>query len=55
MWAVKWAASTPQMVARDPPITNLQGQQIKHIKSKLVWFSVTASFYQLGCVLNNAA
>ena len=31
-----------------------QCQQIKHIKSKLVWFSVTASFSQLRRVLDNA-
>ena len=36
MWAVKWVASNPQMVDRDAPITNLQGQQTKHIKSKVV-------------------
>ena len=55
MWAVKWVASNPQMVDRDAPITNLQGQQTKHIKSKVVWFSVTATFYQLRRVLDNAA
>jgi len=55
MWAVKWVASNPQMVDRDAPITNLQGQQTKHIKSKVVWFSVTATFYQLRRVLENAA
>ena len=55
MWAVKWVASNPQMVDRDAPITNLQGQQTKHSKSKVVWFSVTATFYQLRRVLDNAA
>ena len=55
MWAVKWVASNPQMVDRDAPITNLQGQQTKHIKSKVVWFSVPATFYQLRRVLDNAA
>ena len=54
MWAVKWVASTPQMVDRDLPITNLQGHK-QFIKSKVVWFSVTASFYQLRRVLDNAA
>ena len=29
--------------------------QTRHIKSKVVWFSVTASFYQLRRVLDNAA
>ena len=29
--------------------------QTSHIKSKVVWFSVTASFYQLRRVLDNAA
>ena len=51
----KMGSIQSQMVDRDAPITNLQGQQTKHIKSKVVWFSVTATFYQLRRVLDNAA
>ena len=60
MWAVKWVASNPQMVDRDAPITNLQGQQnisnqrLCGVQSRQHFINCGV-FYIMPRVLENAA